>query len=416
MTSRTVDKDTAAAPTERPLRELSTHRPYWVWTIIGQLVNAPILMSSIAFAGLTTVATGRAEDAGVMVASLVLADVVCSGLAGKLIDGTSGRLVPVLSALLTSLGLGAVAAGAALGAPLVALCVFCVVAGVGLAGLTGLTRSLLSSAVPVRLVERALAVNATVMELLVVGAPLLAGVAIYLIGWTGGVAVMAAGSVVLALLLAFAKGVVRPAKEPDAQGVDAGSASAPEERLWTLEFIAWMMVGVAFSHTLGAIETAALPLAETLEAGAFGGGTIIAILAGSSALSGLGYAALAARLPGSSALRAGVLVCVVAVAAVLIGQVGSWTAMTLVVALAGLCTAPLNAIRSYAVEKVIPKNRRSEGFGWLYSLGAAGFAASGIGLSVLPLWVALAAPAITCATAVVLLVLARRTTEPATAG
>ncbi|MFJ3880265.1 MFS transporter [Streptomyces sp. NPDC090077] len=390
----------------RPVRELLGHRPYWVWTLIVQLVNGPALMAAIAFAGLTAVSTGSAKDGGVMVASLILADVVSSGLIGKVADRTSGRTVQVASASLAALGLASVGLAAGLGAPLAVLCLLCAVAGLGLGGLTGLTRTLLNSAVPERLVQRALAINATVMELLVVGAPLIAGAAIVLFGRLGGVAAMAGGCAVLALLLAFSRTAARPSPTDPPEDDDQGEQDRSEkqrEPLWNLGFIAWVAVGVAFSHTLGAIETAALPLAQSLGSGTFGGGAIITVLAVSSALAGIGYTVLTDRLPGGPGTQAGALLAVVAVAAVGVGQARGWASLLAVVVVAGLCTAPLNAIRSYAVEKTIPEHRRSEGFGWLYTTGACGFAASGLGLTALPLHIALAAPAVSCLVAVALL-------------
>lgn len=393
----------------RPVRELLTHRPYWIWNLIVQLVNGPALMAAIAFAGLAAASTGSAKDGGVMVASLILADVVSSGLIGKVADRTSGRTVQVVSAALAALGLGSVALAAGLGAPLPLLCLLCALAGLGLGGLTGLTRTLLNSAVPEGLVQRALAINATMMELLVVGAPLIAGAAIVLFGWLGGVAAMAGGCAVLALLLAFSRTAARPApKNPPASDPSGdGATEKQREPLWNLGFIAWVAVGVAFSHTLGAIETAALPLAQTLGSGTFGGGAIITVLAGSGALAGIAYTVMTDRLPGGPRAQAGALLAVVAVAAVGVGQAGSWTGLITVVIVAGLCTAPLNAIRSYAVERTIPEHRRSEGFGWLYTTGACGFAASGLGLTVLPLNVALTAPAVSCLVAVALLTAAK---------
>ncbi|WP_411072441.1 MFS transporter [Streptomyces sp. cmx-4-25] len=401
----TAESPVPEAEAARPVRELLAHKPYWVWTLIVQLVNAPALMAAMAFAGLTAAGTGSAKDGGVMVASLILADVASSGLIGKVADRTPGRTVPVFSAALAALGLASVAPAAALDAPLPVLCVLCAVADIGLGGLT---RTLLNSAVPERLLERGLAVNATVMEFLVVGAPLIAGAALLVVGWTGGVLAMAAGCAVLALLLAFSRGASRPARERTAEGAEDEDEALDElrEPLWNLGFIAWVAVGVAFGHTLGAIETAALPLAQTVGSGTFGAGTIIAVLAGSSVLAGVGYTALADRLPGGPAVRAGTLLAVVAVAVVGVGQAGGWPALTLVVIAAGLCTAPLNAIRSYAVERTIPEHRRSEGFGWLYTTGARGFAVSGLGLTVLPLGVALTAPAVSCLVAVGLLVTA----------
>ncbi|MFE6918621.1 MFS transporter [Streptomyces rubiginosohelvolus] len=410
-----TDASVKESPTPvRPLRELLSHRPYWVWTLITQLVNAPALMAAIAFAGLAAAGTGEAKDGGFMVASLILADVASSGIIGKVADRTSGRVVPVVSAALAAAGLASVVVAALADASLVALCALCVVAGLGLGGLTGLTRTLLNSVVPERLLERALAVNATAMEALVVLAPLIAGGAIFVFGWTGGVATMAVGAGLLALLLAFARGAARPASAVHmAEAAHPDSARKRREPLWNLGFIAWLMVGIAFSHTLGAIETGALPLAQKLEFGVLGGGSIIAVLAVSGITAGVGYAVFADRLPGGPSLRAGLLLTVVAAAAVGVGQAGTWTALTAMVVVAGVCTAPLNAIRSFAVEKVIPADRRAEGFGWLYTASSGGFAASGLGMSTLPLGVALSLPAITCLAAVCLLLAAATRRRPA---
>ncbi|SCF89865.1 hypothetical protein GA0115255_110457 [Streptomyces sp. Ncost-T6T-2b] len=154
-------------------------------------------------------------------------------------------------------------------------------------------------------------------------------------------------------------------------------------------------------------------MAQKLEFGVLGGGSIIAVLAVSGITAGVGYAVFADRLPGGPSLRAGLLLTVVAAAAVGVGQAGTWTALTAMVVVAGVCTAPLNAIRSFAVEKVIPVDRRAEGFGWLYTASSGGFAASGLAMSTLPLGVALSLPAITCLAAVCLLLAAAARRRPA---
>ncbi|MDH6136213.1 MFS family permease [Kitasatospora sp. MAA4] len=401
----TADTSTAQAPVARPLRELLTHRPYWSWTLLVQLLNLPVMMAPIAFAGLAGGVAGAAKDGGVLVASLSLSNVVASGLAGRYADRTSGRRVPVLSASLIALGLAGVLAGALAHAPLPVLCVLCAVAGSGYAGLTGLTRTLLNRAVPERLVEQALAVRSTMVELLVITAPLIASAALFLFGWSGGIAVQVAAGAVLVLMLAFGRGTARPA--PKAAAADSTAAAAGRERLWSPAFVAWIAVGFVFSNTLGAIETAALPLSQDLHGGAFGGGGIVALLAVSSALAGLAYAAAADRLRGGPYLRASLLVAVLGAMTVLIGQVGSWGALVAALIVAGVCTAPLNTIQSHAVEKVIPESRRAEGFGWLFSGGGTGFAVSGLALSALPLRFALALPAVGCLITIVLLTVSR---------
>ncbi|MEU5697057.1 hypothetical protein [Actinosynnema sp. NPDC020468] len=375
-----------------PLRELVGRRAYWVWSATAQLCRAPVLMAAMAFSGLMLVTGGRPEDGGVLVASLVLAQVFVAGAAGRVFDRRPGRVLPAVATGVAAVALGLVAVTGVSGAPLWASCLCAAVAGVALAGLPGLARDRLNVAVPRRLVEPALAVDATVVELLVVGAPLVVS-AVLLIGAAGGVVAMAVTAAAAGALLALGPRAARPVT---AEGTAGGV-------LWSPAFLAWLAVSFAFGHALGAIETAALTLAGTLDAGVFGGGAIIAILSVAGIASGLGYAALGGKLPGGPRARAAVLLLVVAAATVAVGRAGSWPTLAVAVVLVGLGAAPLNAIRSYAVEQLVPDSRRTEGFSWLYTANGLGFAVSGLGLSWLPLWLALAVPAASCVAGVLLL-------------
>lgn len=391
-----IVKPNTETQSARPVRELLAHRPYWAWSVTAQLCRAPTLMAAMAFSGLTAATTGSSKAGGVLVSSLVLAEVAFAGVGGRLLDRSGGRAVPALAAAVSC---SAMAAAAVLGARLPVLCVLSAVAGTALAGLPGLVRHRLNAAVPQRLLEPALSVDATVVELVVVGAPLIVSV-VLLAGPAGGVVAMAVAAGLAAVLLALGR----------TGGHETGSdTSRPDGhgRLWAPGFVAWIAVSFAFGHALGAIETAALSLAETLRSGPFGGGAIIAVLALSSAAAGLGYAALARRLPGGLAPRAGLLLVLVAVATLAVGQAHSWLTLGVTVTLVGLGTAPLNTIRSFAVERLVPGKRRAEGFSWLYTASGLGFAASGLGLTWLPLWAALAVPSASSLISVVLLATTR---------
>lgn len=287
-----IVKPNTETQSARPVRELLAHRPYWAWSVTAQLCRAPTLMAAMAFSGLTAATTGSSKAGGVLVSSLVLAEVAFAGVGGRLLDRSGGRAVPALAAAVSCSAMAAAAVAAVLGARLPVLCVLSAVAGTALAGLPGLVRHRLNAAVPQRLLEPALSVDATVVELVVVGAPLIVSV-VLLAGPAGGVVAMAVAAGLAAVLLALGR----------TGGHETGSdTSRPDGhgRLWAPGFVAWIAVSFAFGHALGAIETAALSLAETLRSGPFGGGAIIAVLALSSAAAGLGYAAARSTAAGRS--------------------------------------------------------------------------------------------------------------------
>lgn len=183
-----------------PLRVLLAHRGYWRWSISAQMARLPPLMTALAFVLAGTYATGGYAAGGLMVSSYILAQVCFSPFSGRLLDrigaatGASGLL------WLSVLALSGLTVAVALRSPAWLLVLLAAVAGAAPAGVSGAVRSLLNAAVPQRLVGPALAIDATVIEVMVVTAPLLV-LAASVAGAPAGIVAMAAVAAVAALLV-----------------------------------------------------------------------------------------------------------------------------------------------------------------------------------------------------------------------
>ncbi|MEV0388555.1 hypothetical protein [Nonomuraea sp. NPDC050643] len=384
------------------LLSLLRRSSFWLWSLTAQLARSPVLMAALAFTGLTASTVDSAKTGGVLVSSFMLSQVVFAGPVGRLLDrgggagaGAAAAFAAVGAAMLVVLGL----AGAA-GAGLPLLAVLCALSGALLAGLPGAVRHRLSSAVPSGLLERALSIDATMVEMTVAAAPLVVAAAL-LLGPSAGVHAMAVAAAASAVLLFLNRADIGNPQESTPAGGPGGTG------LWTLPTIAWFTVSFAFGQALGTIETAALALAQQLRAGPLGAGGIIATLAVSGAAAGLAYAGLARRLKGGSAARAAPLLVVVAVMIVVASLATDWIVLLGAVVLVGVATAPLNAIRSFALESLLPAGRRQEGFSWLYTFNGLGFAVGGVLLAAFPVRVALALPMLSALAALVLLLAQR---------
>jgi predicted MFS family arabinose efflux permease len=74
-----------------------------------------------------------------------------------------------------------------------------------------------------------------------------------------------------------------------------------------------------------------------------------------------------------------------AVGCFMLAASSDWLTAVTAVVLIGACTAPLNTVRSVAVEEEIPTTSKSEGFGLVNAAHSLGFALGGFFLALLPL-------------------------------
>jgi predicted MFS family arabinose efflux permease len=327
---------------------------------IGLLVHAQHLTRSFAAAGVVTGVYAIALGVG-------------GPLLGQLVDRRGQTSVLLASATVAAALLVAIAVqpvGASL-AVLVALA-----AGIGLA--TPPVGACLRTQLPALLsdptaVRAAYALEASVVELTFIFGPPLA----LCIGalWSTGVAVAAAGIVLLLATMAFAAQPASRSWRPAPTGRRPREGSLRTSAIRTL-----MIVLIAVGVLLGADEVAVIAAAKTLDS-TTAAAPLLAIWGVGSFAGGL----LATRLGGGARTAAGLALVLGALTAghlALIPAAGSVVALGGVLLLAGATIAPTEATIYAMVDHATPAATMTETFAWLTTAmavgGAVGAASAGL--------------------------------------
>lgn len=396
-----------------PLRLLLTHRKYLQWSAAVQLMRMPSIMTSFSF-----VLVGGNKVGGLMITAYILCSTFFAIPGGRLIDRMGIKKGAPLFLLLAAAVLSGIAIAAAIegeGAhglfiPLAGL------TGALLGGIPGGMRSLLSRTVPPQLLPSAIAFDATVIELVVVSAPLIAAAAAMF--WVpGAVLAMSAAAAIASFLtwrlaaLGEPEGRISAAGSLDSQSSADGKPQSPwsdqsgdqaDEQgpgphakknpasagaFWWLQrrFVFWILLSIAFGHALGTAEVGALPIVQQSGGSSGAAAALIAVLAVSSAASGLAYAFFSHHIRLSEKLQACLLLFCTALGCFLLALSTHWVTLALSMIVIGVCTAPLMTVRSLAAEKEMPDERKAEGFSIMNVSHTIGFALGGFFLSILPL-------------------------------
>jgi MFS family permease len=316
------------------------------------------MMAPLAFAVLATETTGSYRLGGLMMSVFVVAELISAGPAGRLLDRVGvARGMRVLLVL---------TAGALLGMVFFSP-MFVVPAGVFGGGLSGGFRALLTGVVGEDAVDRAVAVDSMILEVVVVGGPLVVAL-LTPFGGVAPVAGMAASYLIAALFVPTASATPRSSGHRGRLGITS-----------------WLVSMFAFGHLLSTIEVASLPLAQRLGGGAGIAVVVVAVLTGASLLGAALYAWLGPRMTLDRRLRATLFLSCMATGGVLVAFGGSWPVLLAGLVTVGICTGPLNASVSVHLQRMLPADRRAEGFALMFTAQAAGFALGSLSVSVLPL-------------------------------
>jgi MFS family permease len=358
-------------------------REYWRWSAGVQLARLPSTMAPLAFTLLTTAITGSYRLGCVMMAVFVVAELAGAIPAGRLLD----RIGPAkgLTMLLTCAGLalGAIAIAASAGLPGPVLLVLVVLPGSITGGLTGGFRTLLSGTIPDSLLPKAVAVDAMILEGVLIAGPLLVS-AFSLAGWLVPLGVMAVAYLASATLV------------PRAQ---VSRQVAVHEKLPVVAAIRWLACQFTIGHLLSTMEVAPLPLVQRLGAGPGAAGFVIAVLSGASIV---GAGLYAWRTPSFAPARQAIaLLCGFIVGGSVVAADLGWPGLLGGAALIGVCTGPLVTVASVQLQRLLPAGRRSEGFSLSFAVQGTGFGLGSLSIGVLPLWAApllgVVSSAVTCA-------------------
>jgi MFS family permease len=365
-------------------RELFRHSGYWRWSVATQAFRLPFMMAPLAFVYAGAQQRHSVGLGGILVTAWTLAPAIAAPFAGRVYDRIGVTKWPQRVLAGVAVGILAIGASFALGLPAPLLILLTALVALASSGVGSSTRTLLGECVPDRLLQSALSLDSSVIEVTVVGAPL----------------IVAASAVAGPEAPIYAMGIIELIAAMLLQRRQAGTVQAPEEstqaapgqrgRLWTnRRYIFWLLAAAAFGQSLGTLEIGAVPISSHLHHGSTEAASFVAALGAASALAGLVYAALSARLRVNRIARACVLLVVMIVAGLGVSFAdGAWDVAVCYVAI-GLCTAPLNTIVSYSAGKDVDPSRCTEAFGGIGMTNSFAYAIPGVLLAVVPLAVML---------------------------
>lgn len=363
-------------PPKPPADSLARHGAYWRWSAGAQFTRLPSAMAPLAFTVLTTELTGSYRLGGVLMTVFVVAELVGAIPAGRLLDRVGPARGLVLLLTCAAAGLASVAVAAAAGAPAGLLPVFVVMPGLIAGGLSGGFRTLLAGTVEAGLLPRAVAVDAMLIDSVLILGPVLV-VASAAADPLVPLAVMAAAYLVSAGLVRRLAGAAATVREPVSGG---GREPIPVRAA-----ACWLGCQFTIGHLLATVEVAPLPLVQRLGAGAGAAPVVIVAVSGASIAGGALYAWRGARSRVSPRAQAMALLGGFAVGGVVVAADLGWPGLLAGVALIGLCTAPLLTVASVRLQELLPESRRSAGFSVSFAVQATGFGIGSLSVGVLPL-------------------------------
>jgi MFS family permease len=333
------------------------------------LARLPVVMLSIGLIVHAQRLTESFAAAGVVAATLAIAEGGGGPLLGRLVDRCGQTIVLLAGAGVAGAALAVIALLPA-GVPVWLLVVLAAVLGLALPPIGACMRALLPDVVCEDELRSAYAAETTAAELTWIAGPplvlLLAAV------FSTGVALLVAGVILVSATTAFA---VQPASRawrpnPATPVRRGGSLRAPAIR--TLVFVL-VAVGVVF----GAVEVAVAAAAHASGSPA-SAGPLLGIWGGGSVVGGL----IAARAGGGARTGAGLALILVALSGThlaLAAVADNHAGLAIGLAFAGAAIAPTLATVYTMVEHAAPAGTLTEAFAWLNtasaigtSLGAAG--------------------------------------------
>ncbi len=338
-------------------------RPLWRrWAAASGLSRLPVAMVPLAFVLAGQYATGSFAAGALLVSVHALSEAVAAPWGGRLLDRREVR-GGVQQALVVAAGALALLAGAvSLRAPLPLLLLLAAAVGAIPAGVPGGYRALLPHIVPRAALDTAYALDASLLEVEWMIAPVLVAVAVLLHTPIAAVLLMASA----AILAAAATGAL-PRLAAQATGVARRALWRDRRAVPVYALMAALSVGI------GAMEAGLPALLVSLGAPAATAGLLLGLLAVASATGGLVYGSRVDRWPGTPARRAPLLLALLGVLLLPLGVVPTAPLAAPVLILAGLLLAPLVGLCTSLLQQVLPPTQRAEGFSLLYAASGLGY-------------------------------------------
>ncbi|MDT0342280.1 MFS transporter [Streptomyces litchfieldiae] len=354
---------------------LARDRAYLHWSAGAQAGRLPAAMAPLAFTTLTVTTTGSYRLGALMMSVFVVAQTLGAVPTGRLLDRLGAARGVTLLACCAAAAFAALTAAARAGAPPLALLALVAAPGLIAGGLSGGFRSLLAGAVDEARIVRAVAVDAMLVDAILVAGPVL-------------VAVLTPAGALLPLLVmagAYAASAALMATLPLDAPPPRRERKGERPPLPLRRAVPWFGCNFAIGHVLSTVEVAPLPLAGRLGAGPAGAAVVLAALCGAS-IAGSALFAWRGRPRRAGAIA--FLGCFAAGSLFLAAGTGGWPGLLAAVVLVGACTGPLLTTASVSLQRLLPAERRAEGFSVAFVIQGTGFGLGSLTVGALPLHLA----------------------------
>lgn len=332
------------------LRRLARRPVFRRWAVANLVARLPNTMNLLALVLVGEAATGSVAAGAQLAGVATLTNALSAQWRGRTLDRVELRVGLRRSLVATAVVILAIVAATVAAAPFVLLALLAALEGLAFAPILGGFRALLVVAVEGEELEAAIAIDAVFVEVAFVTGPALAGLAALVVGPLGVLGLMVASLLTAVVLV----GSLPP--RPPEPAADVGVAPLLQPGA-TRVYLLTLGVGLV----IGTLE-AAVPL--RLEAAGLDAATAGPFLAATALGSGLAGLVASAQVDGLAGVRAKVAVLLAVLATLFVCVALTEPGLLFVVALfgAGLPLAPLNAMGSLVLQRVVPRARQAEGF------------------------------------------------------
>ena len=340
------------SPPPSPLRRLAAQPTFRRWAVANLFARLPLTMNLLVLVLVGEAVTGSVATGATIAGAATLSAGLTAQLRGRRLDRVELNRGLQQDLVLSGLSVTAILIATLLRAPVPVLLVLAAVMGVAYAAVLGGFRALLVRSVPPGDLEAANAIDAVFVEVAFVTGPAVAG----------ALALFLPPSAILGLMaIAFAASVPLTAGLPTREGRIKGAAIVGPNPLRTRGATPIYLMAVGLGVTLGGFEALIPARMAAFGLDAESAGPMLALTALGSGVAGV----VAANR--SNQLRRGRIVAGILMVALAVGFLPSALAPGLVLLglamfAVGLPIAPLNALASYALQRIVAEPRQAEGF------------------------------------------------------
>ncbi len=335
-----------------PIRRLASQPTFRRWAVANLFARLPLTMNLLVLVLVGEAVTGSVATGATLAGAATLSAGLTAQLRGRRLDRVELNRGLRQDLLLSCVAVVAILTATLLRAPVPVLLALAVLMGVAYAAVLGGFRALLVRSVPPGVLEAANAIDAVFVEVAFVMGPAVAG----------ALALLLPPSAILGLMaIAFAVSIPLTAGLPTRDARTRGTKPVGPNPLRTRGATPIYLIAIGLGVTLGGFEALIPARMASFGLDAEAAGPMLALTALGSGVVGV-VAANRSNQLRRGRIVAGALMLALALGVVPAALAPGLVLLGLVMFAVGLPIAPLNALASYALQRIVPEPRQAEGF------------------------------------------------------